>query len=105
MLPSKDRAATATAWGAGQFKDRRSYLAKNGHEYLFGQDRSTRRHELFEKCHGLCAVCGEFAPEDGAPGFHGELHHVGCYCLGCIEWRCGQLKNKCHRHRTPGFQN
>lgn len=95
---------TKDARKAKEIRDRRSYWGVDGHEYLFGVDRSARRHELFVACKGICFICGRFAPEDGPDGTHGELHHRGCYCLKCIEWRCGQLVRACHRHRTPGFQ-
>jgi hypothetical protein len=88
---------------AAKYVSKKSYFGTDGHEYLYGRDRGPRRHELYLSCQGQCFVCGKFAPEEGHPGFHGEVHHTRCYCLGCIEWRCGQLAGKCHRHRTEGF--
>ena len=97
-----DRFETAKARKAGRILDRRSYIGRDGHEYLRGIDRSNRRHEAFVKYRSRCFVCGAYAPEHGYPGFAGEIHHRKCYCLGCIEIRCGQLAGKCHQRR-PGF--
>lgn len=105
----EDAFRTRLSREAGYFLDKRSFWNRDGHENRFGIDRSARRHELFVKCEGRCAVCGAFAPEQGQPGFHGELHHTRCYCMpetSCvhpIDWRCGQLVRPCHHHRTAGF--
>ena len=104
----RDRASTewrqSPEAGPLKFLDRRSYCGTDGHVYLWGKDRSCARAELFARVHGKCHVCGSFAPETGYPGFHGEVHHRGCYCLSCLEWRCGQLVRPCHRHRTSQFK-
>lgn len=74
------------------------------HIILCGLDKVIQRSRVFEKCGPKCVVCGAHAPEQGQDGFRGEWNHTErCDCLHGAEVRCGQLKNKCHRHRTSGF--
>ena len=70
---------------------------------LLAQIALSRRHELFDELQRRVFRLRKLCTGDGYPGFCGEVHHRKCYCLPHIEWRCGQLKAPCHRHRTHGF--
>jgi hypothetical protein len=66
-----DRQATAEA----RFQDSRSYVKHDGHQYLFGDDVTQRRSEIYERDKGMCQLriskrCIAY------PGWHGHLHHV-----------------------------
>jgi hypothetical protein len=96
----KDKEATI----AQQYLDRRSYVANWKHEgtnhgcvYLFGEDMSARRVQIFEREKGKCQNCGFWT------GPHwGELHHIKgglgnqrCSCFENLAWSCA----KCHHSK------
>jgi hypothetical protein len=94
----RDWAETA----ARQFKDKRSYVGFRVHPgtshccvYLFGDDVTALRVQIFHAAHGLCWKCGQWVG-----WFDGEMHHrkggLGrqrCYCIENQAWSCAG----CHR--------
>jgi len=87
-----DQVATQASF----FLDRRSYVTHSGHAYLFGNDVTMRRHEVYERDLGKCQDCGKRALWD-----EGEMNHIQgglvgrCTCMHNLEWLC----KPCHRAR------
>jgi hypothetical protein len=89
-----------------QFLDPRSYVANWKHpftdhacEYLFGEDKTARRRQIFDRDKGKCQL--ETFLCKGYQGWdYGEWHHAKggrgrqhCDCLENGLWSCGP----CHR--------
>lgn len=41
-----------------RYRDPRSYRTISGQEFLFGDDKSKRRREIYERDGGMCFACG-----------------------------------------------
>lgn len=77
-----------------KFKDRRSFVSLDGHDYLKGRDKSNRYREMVENVKPFCAKCGAFL-------LNGELDHIQggnvgrCDCPHNLQWLC----RNCHRDK------
>lgn len=40
------------------FLDPRSFMSRDGREFLYGEDTSVRRHMVWERCGGFCEMPG-----------------------------------------------
>jgi hypothetical protein len=97
----KDYADTHEAYATRRFVDNecRSFLSlpkvihgedEQQHEILWGEDKSKRRHEVYEAAKGICKHCGVFVAED-----EGDMCHIEdkagkrCDCLGNLYWAHG----------------
>jgi len=102
----------AAATKARRFEDRRSFVSRDGHDLLYGNDKAERRKEIFARDKGTCQCCGRVAPEHGFDGYRGEWHHTykekkvkRCDCMHGGEVRCGRFVSDCHtrEHVKPRF--
>jgi 5-methylcytosine-specific restriction endonuclease McrA len=77
--PKCDREKTA----AQKFADPRSWCHRDGREFLFGQDMSNRRHEVWLRSKGFCEM-----PIRGV---------LGGYCNCNISWETFELHHRTSR--------
>jgi 5-methylcytosine-specific restriction endonuclease McrA len=101
----KDQLATT---GRG-FLDPRSFMSKDGREFLYGEDMSVRRHEVFERSGGFCEEPGcnrqidEELPSDHPNSLH--VHHVrhrskgGAENMNNLQAACKRCHAKHHTDR------
>lgn len=83
------------------FLDPRSFVSRDGREFLYGEDVSVRRHEVWERCGGFCERmgCNRNISEETM-----HTHHVkhrskgGAENLNNLEALCG----RCHKHEHRG---
>ena len=104
---ARDITSTKNLKASGFFVHPKSFLGKDGHLRLFGQDKARVRTFVFKLHKNKCCVCGAFVAEFGEPGFCGEWHHIGkcdCATKECSEVRCGEFVRDCHHHGTVGFK-
>jgi len=96
-----DRVLTERA----HFFDKRSFCGtKSGVYglYLYGQDMSIQRHEVFVRDKGRCQECGMWIGED-----YGEVHHKlprgkgGSDNADNLEWSCRKCHRFQHHERNP----
>lgn len=80
----------------------KSYVSFAGHEYLFGEDVSLRRAEIFKRDKGKCYRCGAYYGWD-----YGHMDHVEgglgpqrCDCPHNLQWACPKCHSKKH-NREP----
>ena len=84
------------------FLDPRSFISNDGREFLYGEDVSVRRHEVWERCGGFCERmgCNRGISEEVA-----HLHHVkmrskgGDESMRNLEMLCARCHKKCHADR------
>ncbi len=99
----RDEAATAEAYETGRLTDKRkrSFISREGHELLAGEDKSRRRSEVMERDKGLCQGC----PKPHFVGAMGEWDHIKsgnsgrCDCLHNGRWVCAAFHRR--RHLRP----
>lgn len=85
-----------------QFLDKRSYWTNDGHEFLFGNDVTNRRMEVYEDAQGHCQGCCLLTSWNAGHMHHKQGGLVGrCTCKHNLEWLC----IKCHlgHHVQPQF--
>lgn len=62
-----------------KYADKDSYIHLDGREFLFGEDKSKRRAEIYQRDMGMCQINQKKWPHK-CPGrvlwFGGEWHHV-----------------------------
>lgn len=88
------------------YLDPRSFISRGEEEFLYGEDVSVRRHELWERCDGYCerAGCNRNISEET---FH--MHHVktkgkgGSDNLSNLMALCTRCHKFYHRDREPQF--
>ncbi len=96
------------------FLDPRSFISKDGREFLAGEDMSVRRHEVFERCGGFCEEPGcsreihEDLPSEHPNALH--VHHIrhrskgGAENFSNLQAACTRCHKKHHSDRTPQFR-
>ena len=95
---------------AAGFVDKRSARTIDGHDILFGADKSARRTEIFQRDKGMCQMCGGHASVSAYRlADAGEWRHLlnehnnfkRCDCMEGGEW----AHHKCHFAADhPGVQ-
>lgn len=78
---------------AAGFVSSQSFVATNGHEYLYGViDHGNRRMQIYERAQGYCQLC---KPPHAVDWEEGEWHHTAktyggrrCDCVACGCWSC-----------------
>jgi HNH endonuclease len=95
------------------FLDPRSFIARDGREFLAGEDMSVRRHEVFERSGGFCEEPGcnrqidEFLPAEHPNSLH--VHHLkfrskgGAENLPNLQASCKRCHDRHHAKRNPRF--
>lgn len=86
------------------FLDPRSFISRDGREFLAGEDMSVRRHEVFERSGGFCEEpgCNRNIAEETM-----HTHHIkhrskgGAENLDNLEALCGRCHKKEHADRNP----
>lgn len=96
------------------FLDPRSFISRDGREFLFGEDMSVRRHEVFERSGGFCEEPGcnreifEDLPVKHPNAFH--CHHLkfrskgGAENITNLQAACTRCHEKHHSDRNPQFR-
>jgi hypothetical protein len=93
----KDEAVTKMLRDNGLLLEKRSFVSRDAHLYLFGEDKVVQRQRVFNRDRGFCRKCGRLCAWEA-----GEWHHVQgglvgrCDCLHNAEWRCGRFTSDCH---------
>ena len=59
------------------YADKRSYRTIHGKEFLFGEDKTRRRAEIFERDKFRCVFCGTYVGWE-----YGQWHHVPALSRG-----------------------
>lgn len=85
----RDEEATAKA----KFVSSQSFVATNGHEYLYGViDHGNRRWAIYERVKGMCQLCPvpHFVDWEIGEWHHNVKSYGGrrCDCLNCGLWAC-----------------
>ena len=86
----------ATLWrrAVGHFRDQRSFVGRDGHVYLYGEDKRQRRREVFARDGGRCVRCGVMVGKEWGEMDHEQGGLVGrCDCLHNLQVMCAE----CHR--------
>jgi hypothetical protein len=79
------------------YKDSRSYRTLHGQEFLFGKDKTARRHAIYRRCRGRCFACGKWTPFEGGEWEHRiPLGDGGDDSLANGRWSC---KSGCNQRR------
>jgi hypothetical protein len=87
------------------FVDKRSWRSIDGHDLLFGVDKSARRTQIYQRDKSICQICKRPAPG----GCSGEWRHLAnehngfkrCDCMEGGEW----AHHACHFAADhPGVQ-
>jgi 5-methylcytosine-specific restriction endonuclease McrA len=93
------------------FLDPRSFMSKDGREFLYGEDMSVRRHEVFERSGGFCEEPGcsrqifEDLTSDHPNALH--VHHIkfrskgGAENMKNLQATCTRCHKKHHADREP----
>lgn len=84
---------------AAGFVDKRSARTIDGHELLFGSDKSARRIQIFRRDKGICQICKKLTDYDSIQNV-GEWRHLSnehnnfkrCDCMEGGEW----AHHSCH---------
>lgn len=96
------------------FLDPRSFIARDGREFLAGEDMSVRRHEVFERSGGFCEEPGcnreidELLPTEHPNALH--VHHIrfrskgGAENMSNLQAACTRCHKKFHGDRSPQFR-
>lgn len=103
-----DKEATARRLPA--FADKRSFISLDGHEILFGLDKSQRRREIWQRANGRCEMqlipgCRGFANFENGISMSGWAHvsipphRHHCDCKGGGLWTCGPCHRYYHAHK------
>jgi len=96
---------------AAKFTDKRSFRTLDGHDLLFGVDKSARRTEIWQRDKGICKICGLMTYQGtyALSGERGEWRHLAnrhngfkrCDCMEGGEW----AHHSCHFAADhPGVQ-
>lgn len=95
------------------FLDPRSFVARDGREFRYGEDMSVRRHEVFERSGGFCEEPGcsrqiyEDLPSEHPNSCH--VHHIkhrskgGAENMNNLAANCKRCHAKHHADRNPQF--
>src|SRR5271170_2753390 len=86
------------------FLDPRSFISRDGRQFLYGEDTSVRRHEIWERSGGFCEKmgCNRNISEET-----GHMHHIkhrsrgGDESMQNLEALCGRCHKKEHSDREP----
>lgn len=86
------------------FLDPRSFISRDGRNFLAGEDVSVRRHEAWERCGGFCEEpgCNRCIDEETC-----HMHHVkprskgGDESLNNLQILCGRCHKRKHADRNP----
>lgn len=87
------------------FLDPRSFISRDGREFLAGEDMSVRRHEVWLRCDGFCERMGCNRCIITEETMH--THHVkhrskgGAENLNSLEALCGRCHKREHAGREP----
>ena len=93
------------------FLDPRSFISNDGREFLYGEDVSVRRHEVFERSGGFCEEPGcnrqidEFLPAEHPNALH--VHHIkhrskgGAENMANLQAACTRCHKRHHANREP----
>lgn len=93
------------------FLDPRSFVSRDGREFLFGEDMSVRRHEVFDRSGGFCEELGcnrqidEELPSEHPNALH--VHHIktrgkgGAENMDNLQALCTRCHKKKHADREP----
>lgn len=97
------------------FLDPRSFMSRDGREFLYGEDMSLRRHDVWERCGGFCEEPGcnreisDELPTEHPNALH--VHHVkhrskgGADNMNNLQAACTRCHKKHHADRNPRFGN
>jgi 5-methylcytosine-specific restriction endonuclease McrA len=85
------------------FLDPKSFVSKDGREFLAGEDMSVRRHYVWERCEGFCEApgCNRNISEETM-----HCHHMkprsrgGAENLNNLQALC----SRCHKRKHPEKQ-
>lgn len=89
------------------FLDPRSFISKDGREFLAGEDMSVRRHDVWERSGGFCEEpgCNRCISEETM-----HCHHLkhrskgGAENLNNLQAACARCHKKHHADRNPQFK-
>ena len=88
------------------FLDPRSFVSRDGRQFLYGEDMSVRRHEVFERSGGFCEEPGcnrqiyEELPHEHPNALH--VHHIkprskgGAEDMANLQAACTRCHKKHH---------
>jgi HNH endonuclease len=97
------------------FLDPRSFVSNDGREFLFGEDMSVRRHEVFERSGGFCEEPGcnreinEYLPTEHPNALH--VHHIkhrskgGAENMSNLQAACTRCHKKFHADRDTRWSS
>jgi 5-methylcytosine-specific restriction endonuclease McrA len=88
------------------FLDPRSFISRDGREFLYGEDTSVRRNEIWERSGGFCEEpgCNRCIDEETM-----EMHHIrhksksGDDSKANLRACCRRCHRKHHSDREPRF--
>lgn len=95
----KDVELTKIRHETGEYTHRDSQVHIDGKEYLFGEDKTRRRYEVWERDEHCCVKCGlvlsfeQMELDHRAPNYGGRRHDN----LENLQTLCGPYQNGCHR--------
>lgn len=88
------------------FLDPRSFVSRDGRQFLYGEDVSVRRHEVWERCGGFCEEpgCNRCISEETM-----HMHHIkhrskgGDESMNNLQAACTRCHKRHHADRNPQF--
>lgn len=89
------------------FLDPRSFISRDGRQFLYGEDTSVRRHEVWERCGGFCEVpgCRRAISEESMHMHHDkERSKGGDESMGNLVASCWPCHKRIHGNRNPQFR-
>jgi 5-methylcytosine-specific restriction endonuclease McrA len=89
------------------FLDPRSFMSKDGRQFLYGEDTSVRRHEVWERCGGFCEMngCNRIITEESMHMHHDrERSKGGDESMGNLVAACWPCHKRVHGNRNPQFR-
>ena len=97
--PRVDRELTKLRHETGDYKHADSVVHIDGKEYLFGEDLTRRRMEVWERDRRRCVKCGVYVSFELMDMDHRAANFGGRRFdnLENLQTMCGPFQNGCHR--------
>lgn len=90
------------------FLDPRSFISKDGRQFLYGEDTSVRRHEVWERCGGFCEMngCNRPITEESMHMHHDkERSRGGDESMGNLVAACAPCHKRFHKARDTRWSS